>query len=473
MATTTERLPGALVALQIEVDQARIDKHMDRAVSRIAKQVRIPGFRPGKADRKTIERHIGSAAILQEALEELVPEVYNEALEEQQIDAIDQPEFELESTEPLVVKAVVPVRPDVKLNDYRSLRVPKEPVETSEEQVEATLLQLRRQFAVLEPVDRPVQWDDHIRADVSVTVEGEETHSEEDAEFAVREGQVISLPGFSERLVGLAAGEHTIEFSLPDDFPNDDLKGKQATYQVTIHEVKQEALPELDDEFVASLDEEGIETVAQLEERIRTDLRTQAERVSTEQYHNEIIDLLIATATLDYPEVLVKREVERIIDRESNHASHSPEGMANWLKSVGRTEDEVREMFREQADLTVRRALVLGELITAEEIEVTDDQVDDEIDSLVSQMSGQFGGAGQGNQDAIRNLFDTPDGRVSIRNQLVTRYAIERLEEITAQAEGAEGGATRRTSRRRRGGAAEGGEGEAEATEAEGAAPGA
>ncbi|MEX2373646.1 MAG: trigger factor family protein, partial [Dehalococcoidia bacterium] len=154
MATTTERLPGARIALQIEVDQARVDKHMDRAVSRISKQVRIPGFRPGKADRKTVERHIGTAAILQEALEELVPEVYNEALEEQQIDAIDQPEFELESTDPLVVKATVPVRPEVDLGDYQALRVPKETIEVTEDQVQQTIEQLRRQFAVLEPVDR-------------------------------------------------------------------------------------------------------------------------------------------------------------------------------------------------------------------------------------------------------------------------------------------------------------------------------
>ncbi|MEX1022758.1 MAG: trigger factor [Dehalococcoidia bacterium] len=471
MATTTERLPGARIALQIEVDQARVDKHMDRAVSRISKQVRIPGFRPGKADRKTVERHIGTAAILQEALEELVPEVYNEALEEQQIDAIDQPEFELESTDPLVVKATVPVRPEVDLGDYQALRVPKETTEVTEDQVQQTIEQLRRQFAVLEPVDRAIEWNDHVRADVQVDVEGhDETHTEEDAEFAVREGGVVSLPGFAERLVGLGIGEHSIEFTLADDLPSEELAGKQAKYQVTIHEVKREILPDLDDEFVASLDEEGVDTVAALDERIRSDLRTQGERVATEQYHNEIIDLLLATATLDYPDVLVNREVERSIDRESNHASHSPEGLANWLSAIGKTEDEVREMFREQADLTVRRALVLGELVSAEEIEVSEDQIDEEIENLISQMSSQFGG--EGNRDAIRGMFDTPDGRTSIRSQLMTRFAIERLEEIASQPEAAEGAAPRRSSRRRRAGAdtAEGAEGDEAGAEASGGA---
>jgi FKBP-type peptidyl-prolyl cis-trans isomerase (trigger factor) len=124
--------------------------------------------------------------------------------------------------------------------------------------------------------------------------------------------------------------------------------------------------------------------------------------------------------------------------------------MANWLKSIGRTEEELREMFREQADLSVRRALVLGELIEAEKIEVTDEQIDEEIDSLVAQMVG----SAAGNQEAIRNLFDTPDGRNSIRSQLLTRFAIERLESICAQPEGEDAGSTPRTSRRRRSGAA-------------------
>ncbi len=452
MAITTERLEGrGLVALQIEVDPERVDKHMDRAVARISKQVRIPGFRPGKADRKVVERHVGTAAILQEALEELVPEVYNEALESEQIDAIDQPEFELESTDPLVVKATVPVRPLVDLNDYQSLRAPREQIEVTEEQVQDTFLQLRRQFAVLEPVERAVEWDDHVRADVSVQVEGHpDEHTEEDAEFPVREGAVVSLPGFVERLVGLEVGEHTIEFTLDADLPSEELAGKQATYKVNLKEVKREVLPDLDDEFVASLDEDGVETVAQLDERIRTDLQAQAERVTREAYHNEIVDLLLATASLDYPQVLVEREIERTIDRESNHASHTPEGMQNWLKSIGKAEDEVREMFREQADLIVRRALVLGELIDAEDIEVSEEQIDEEIDSLVGQVTGPAAG---GNQEAIRNLFDTPDGRNSIRNQLMTRFAIERLEEICSQPEGEGGESPRRTSRRRRSGA--------------------
>lgn len=438
--------------MQIEVDPDLVEKHMEKAVTRISKQVKIPGFRPGKANRRVIEQRFGSAAILQEALEELVPEVYNQALESEQIDAIDQPEFDLESTEPLIVKAIVPVRPEVDLGDYEALRAPREEVTVTQENVDEAIEAIRRQFAVLEPVERPVEWNDHVRADVKVQVQDHpDEHEEEDAEFPVREGQVVSLPGFVDRLVGLGVGEHTIEYDLDPDIPSEELAGKHVTYQVNIKEVKREILPDLDDEFVGSLDEEGVETVDQLIERVKSDLKTQFERQTTEAYHNEVIDLLIARAEIDYPEVLVTREIEREIDRQSNHASHTPEGLQNWLNAIGKTEEEVRDELRESADLTVRRALVLGELIDAEKIEVTPEDIDAEIDSLVSSM-GVPGQAG-GNMDAIRNLFDTPDGRSSIQNQLLTRKAVERLAEIASQDEGEESEGAPRASRRRRRGA--------------------
>ncbi len=448
MVITTERLPRALVSIEIEVDQERLEKHMDRAVARLSKQVRVPGFRPGKVPRRNLERHVGPGVLLQEALEELVPEVYQEALLSENIDAIDQPDISLKSTEPLVVTATVPVRPEIDLKDYRSLRAPKPEVNITEAQVTEALAAIRRRHAVLEPVDRPIQWDDTVRADVTVAVDGQdEPHVEEDAEFPVREGAVVSLPGFVEQLVGLERGEHHIEFQVPDDFPAKEIAGKTAKYDITIHEVKQEVLPELDDEFVASLDEDGVATVAEMDARVRSDLQGQAERMLLGDYQDEVVDLLIATSVLDYPEVLVDREIDRIIDRDSNHASHTQEGLNNWLAASGKSLDELREELKERADLTVRRALVIGHLIDEEDVEITEEMIDAEIDSLAGQMGG---GANPESLSAVRGLFDTPDGRGSIKNQLITKTALERLTEICSQPE-AEGDEKPRASRRRRG----------------------
>jgi trigger factor len=466
VAITTEKLPRSLVSLEIEVEPDRVEASMSKAAEKISRQVRIPGFRPGKAPRHIVERHVGKGALLQEALELLIPDLYSEAIESEQIDAIDQPQFDLKSTEPLVLSATVPVRPSVDLKDYQSLRAPKPEATVTEEQVQETLTNLRRRYATLEPVDRPLQWNDTVRADVTVSVEGQlEPHVEEDAEFPVREGGVVSLPGFVERLIGLdRGGPYEVEFTLPEDFQAEELAGKSAHYTVTINEVKQEVLPDLDDDFARSLDE-GFDDLASLEQRVREDLEQELERQSREGYHDEIVDLLVASAELDYPDVLVEREIDRMIDRESNHASHTEEGLQRWLDAVGRSLEDVREGLREAAELNVRRALALGELVEAEGVEVTEEQVEGEISSTVASLTG--GEADEQRLQAIRGLIDTPEGRQSIRNQLITRGAIERLEAICALPLGAaeEPGSRRRGTRRRRGRAEGGEEGTAAADE--------
>lgn len=457
MSVTTERLPGSLLQLEITVEAARIEASKDRAVRRLSQKVRIPGFRPGKAPRNVLERTLGEGALLQEALDELLPEVYSEAIAAESITPIDQPELDIKSVDPLVVVARVPVRPTVDLKDYLALRVPRPEVEDRPEMVEETIENIRRRFATLEPVDRAIQWNDTVRADVTVSVEGQgDPHVEEDAEFALREGQVISLPGFSEQLIGRSrGGPYEFTFTLPDDFAAAEIAGKPAHYSVTIKEVKQEVLPDLDDQLVQSLDEAGVETVEQLRQRVQDSVRERLEQDAETRYREEAIDLLVATSALDYPAVLVEREIDRQIDQVSNHASHTPEGLARWLQTIGRTEAELREEFRERADLSVRRAVVLGELQEREHLEVTDEEMDRAVDEFVAQMSAQFsfqgGSADATQQDQLRAMFDTEATRDGLRRQKQLDKTIARLAEITSQAEAEPAAGERpRGSRRRR-----------------------
>ncbi len=430
---------------------------MDKASRRLSQRVKIPGFRPGKAPRPIVERTLGRPALVQEALELLLPDVYSEVIAEQKIDAIGQPTFDLKSTEPLIVSATVPVRPTIDLKDYStSLRAPRAAVEITQERMDEAINSLRRRFATLEPVDRAIQWSDTVRVDVSVSVDGqEEPHLEEGAEFAAIEGSTVSLPGFLDHLIGLErGGPYNLDFAMPEDFVAAELAGKTAHYIVTVHEVKQEILPELDDEFVRSLDEEGIETVVQLRERMEQTVRGQDEAAAETAYQEEVLDLLVASSDLDYPELLVEREVDRMLDQQSDHASHTPEQLAVWLQQIGRTEDEVREGFQPRADLAVRRALVLGELASRETIAVDEAEIEAEID----RMMDQFMGASQGEMPeeqkaAFRQMFDTPDYRSSIRSQLMTTATLGRLVEIASQSEAGGDEPQARGSRRRRGSA--------------------
>jgi trigger factor len=458
VGVTTEKLEGSRVQLDIEVDGDRLEGEMDKAVNRISQQVKIPGFRPGKAPRNVVERHVGSGAILQEALDKLVPDVVQEAVDSEELEAIDMPDIELTSTDPLVVRATVPVRPNVELGDYLSIRASRPEVEVTDEEREGALDELRRRFAMLEPVDRPIEWSDTVRADVKVEIEGEdEPHEESDSEFALREGGMVLLPGFAEELLGRErGGPYDFTSTLPDDDLPENLAGKEAAYTISIHEVKQEILPDADDEFAVSLDD-GFETLVELKERIDTDLTAQKEATIRNEYYNELVDLLVARATVDFPEVMIQRDIDRQIDVESNHASHTEEELQQWLDATEQTMNDVRLRLHEGAEQSVRRALVLGQLSFTEEIQVDEDRVSEEIDELIRPMAGGES-ATEEQLASVRGMVDTAEGRASISNRLITQLTLERLEEIASAPEeetGENPARGRRRSRRRSGGDAE------------------
>ena len=431
---STERLPESQVLLQIEVEDERLERAMQSAYRRLAAKVKVPGFRPGKVPRNVLERHVGEDVIRQEAIDRLMPEVYREALEQESIEPIDRAEFELVTEQPLVAKFTVPVRPKVELGDYTSLRVPREPVAVEPERVQESLEALRHRYATLEPVTRPIAWGDIVRADVHATADGATLVTEDDAEFQLQEGRTISLPGFAEALVGREKGaEFEVEVPVPEDAPDERLRGRQARYQVRIKEVKQEILPELDDEFARQVGE-GFPSLVALRSRIEEDLRQALENEAEHRYHDEALDALVGRAAIEFPPVLVERETERLL-REQSDAGRSGRGgssrddLERYLQQIGKSEEDARAELRPLAEARVRRSLVLSELAEAEHIEVTDAEVQGEIERLASGVSGSA--------DEVRRLFSSDSAKGSLRRSLMTRKTLDRLAEI-ASADGAQ-----------------------------------
>lgn len=433
---STERLPQSQVALQVEVDNERLEQAMESAYRRLAAKVRVPGFRPGKAPRAVLERHLGEDAIRQEAIDRLMPQVYKEALEQEAIEPIDRAEYELVTEQPLVAKFTVPVRPSVDLGDYASLRVPREPVFVEPERVQEGLEALRRRYATLEPIARPVRWGDIVRADVEGTLDGAVFVREEDAEFRLQEGRTISLPGFVEALVGHEKGEDfQFEVTAPEDLPDQRLRGRPARYRVRIKETKQEVLPELDDDFARQVGE-GFPSLAALRSRVEEDLRQALEREAEHHYHDQILDALLERVGLEYPPVLVERETDRLLReqlggsqaRSGRGGAGSRDQLERYLQRLGKSEEELRAELRPLAEARVRRSLVLSEVTEAEHIDVTDAEVEAEISRLASGASSQA--------DEVRRLFANENAKENLRRSLITRKTLERLVEI-ASADGA------------------------------------
>jgi len=419
---TLERLPESRVQLQIEIDEERLEKSLDSAYKRIAQKNRFPGFRPGKAPRPIVERAVGREGLIREALDRLVPDAYNEAIETEDVDAIGQPELAIDQFEPVKFTAIVPVRPSVELNDYRSIRVERDAVEVTPEMVQEQLTLLQRRHATHVPVDRAVQWNDVLIADVNGEVDGDQFLQDDNAEFPLREGQVLFLEGLADAFVGMTKGE-TKEFTLPvpEDFRVERLQGKDAKFTLHIREVKEEKLPELDDEFAAMINAEEFENFEALRARIESDLQKSLEQDATTKQRNEAVDKLVEVATLEYPKLLVEHEIDHLIGEATGNDRAQYQ---SYLRTVGRSEAEFRETWREAAELRVRRSLVLQRLQETEGLDVSVEEVNEELDSLVAPM-GDDG-------ERFRQMFASEEGVATIRRNLLSRKTLDRLAAIAS-----------------------------------------
>ncbi len=427
MKVSTERIPDSRLVLQIEVDDERLEKAKESAFRRLASKAKIPGFRPGKAPRPVLERHLGPHTILHEAIDDLLPKVYREALDQEEIDPIAQAAYELVTEEPLIAKFTVPLKPTVELGDYTSLRVEREAVVVAPEKVQEALEGLRRRYATLEPVERPVAWGDVVTADVRGEVNGKPFIEEVNATFQLQEDRVLSLPGVAEALIGRSKGEDVdAAVPVPEDAAGR-LGGSEAAYHITIKELKQELLPELDDAFARQVGE-GFVDLEALRARVEDDLRNALEEQAEHQYHDRILDALVARATIEYPTVIVEREIDRHVrDRfgwGSGGRNGGREDFERFLTQIGKTEEELRGELRPAAEERVRRSLVLSQVAEAEHILATEEEIEAELERLVSTAGSQ--------SEEVRRLFSSEGGRESIRRSLVSKQTLDRLAQIAS-----------------------------------------
>jgi trigger factor len=429
---STERIPQSQVVLEIEVEPERLERSLDAAYRRIVQRTNVPGFRKGKAPRSMVERQVGHDTLLQEALDSLIPEVYQEAIEQEDIDAIELPQMEMVSTEPLVMKVTVPVRPTVEMGDFHHMWLPRDPVVVPEERVEEALDQLRHRYANLQPVTRPADWGDVITADVRGAIDGRTLFDRSNIEFQLRKDRPVFLPGLAEEIVGLEKGaEKEVELPLPGDFPERELAGKGSRCRVIVHEVKEEQLPELDDGF-ARLVGEGFAGIDALRQRLREDLHKAEEEAELDRYQDQILTTLAESAQIEYPPVLVEKEIDHLLRDQLGPSGER--GMEQYLQRIGKSEEELRGQLRESAERRVRHSLLLSEVAEVENIEVDEKEVIEEAERMISAAGAQA--------EEFRRVFGSPGGRDAIRRSLLTRKTWDRLVEIVSSEKSGEANET-------------------------------
>ncbi|MBF8286268.1 MAG: Trigger protein, partial [Dehalococcoidia bacterium] len=322
--------------------------------------------------------------------------------------------------EPLVFKATVPVRPTVRLSDYKSLRVKRPSVLVAAEDVDEAVEELRHRYALHEPVERSVRMGDLVRADVRGHIDGREVFADDDFEFTPRDGVTILLPGFAEGVIGAEKGvPKEVEVTTPPG--SQPLSGKTGAFTVVVKEVKEEKLPALDDEFARQVGE-GFASLQALRQQLEGRIRERLDAEAEEMYRGEALTALLAQAEeVEYPPVLVEREIDRLLRDEARASGHDVD---HYVEQLRKPVQEIRDALRAAAEERVRRSLALTALAEAEQIMVEPAEVDAEIERIVNSSGAQA--------PQMRQLFQSPGGREAIERSLLTRKTSDRLIEIVS-----------------------------------------
>jgi trigger factor len=374
-----------------------------------------------------LRRYIGEQLIRQETLDQLVPEAYRQALQDSGVEPIADPEVELltmEPDQPLSFKATIPVAPTVTLGDYRAIRLERQPVEVTEEQIDAVIEDLRKQYATWEEVtDRGVEKGDRITADVHCEAEGQSLIDSHDQQLTVGDN---GLPDeVDEGLVGTAAGEErTVIATLPEDYPRAELAGKEATYTIAVKTIQKPILPPVDDELAKKTPD--VQDVAGLRENIRARLQESGEAAEANRLRTEAVKSAIAGSTLEYPALLVERELDRSLETFVANIARQGFDPEQYFRMIGVTPEDLRARWRPEAEETVKRQLVLGEVAKAEGLEPNETQ-------LVEELQRNLSGVPEQQLPGLLN--NNPRLIAAIQSSARDRLALERLVELATATE--------------------------------------
>jgi trigger factor len=412
------------VTLRIELDDDDLEPYVERGFRQVVGKIRIPGFRPGKAPRKIVEGMVGRESLISESLDFLVPDVITKAVEEQKIERVGFPHVEKVEFDPVVVEAAVAMNPVLDLGDYRGIRVEEDPVDVSDEDVDEELEELRGQQSSWEPADRPVTHDDLVTMNVVGKIGEVKIIDETDSQYLVDPSSTLPFPGFAAELEGVEI-EKSTEFTLdvPADYTDNEIAGKQVEFSVTITDVKQRLLPELDDEFAQSVSD-NYETLDDLIAQIRADIEIATERQNEHEYREYAIEELVVNADMEIAPLLIQHEIEHMEERREEMMKRLGISEEDYNRFTGRTAEQIRDEMHEEAVEKLNRSHAISAFIEQEALDITDDELNDRLKQL----------AREGDESTGRKLTNkelrSERVKASVRESLLVEKALDRLVEI-------------------------------------------
>lgn len=422
MSVKWEKQEGNEGVLTVEVDAETFNKALDDAFKKVVKQVSIPGFRKGKVPRGLFEQRFGVESLYQDALDILLPVEYPKAIDEAGIEPVDRPEIDVEKIEKgenLIFTAKVTVKPEVKLGDYKGLNVEKDDTAVTDEDVQEELKGMQnRQAELVVKEEGAIENGDTVVLDFEGFVDGEAFEGGKAENYSLEVGSGSFIPGFEEQLVGLEAGaEKDVEVTFPEEYHAEDLAGKPAVFKVKIHEIKAKELPALDDEFAKDVDEE-VETLAELTEKTKKRLEEAKENEAEGKLREELVAKASENAEVDIPQAMVETELDRMMKEFEQRLQMQGMNLELYFQFSGQDEDALKEQMKEDAAKRVKSNLTLEAIAAAENLQVSDEEVEEELSKMAEAYNMP-----------IENIKQAIGSTEAMKEDLKVRKAIDFLVE--------------------------------------------
>lgn len=429
MKVTVENGENQQVTLTIEVEAAEVNKAVEKACKSLANRVNIPGFRKGKAPRMIVERHVGKDAVLQEAFDLVAPKALNEAFDEQKIEPVTRPNVDivtLEEGKDLVFKATVTPRPEVKLGEYKGLKVEKAAVNITDEDVDKQLktFQDRQGKLVDAPEGAEVKDGDFTTLDFKGFVDGKAFDGGEGKDYPLQIGSKSFIPGFEDQLIGAKIGEERdVNVKFPEEYQAKELAGKDATFKCTIRSIKTKELPAIDDELAKKVSK--FQTLDELKADIRKNLEENAERTAENDQKSAAIEMATNNITVDIPSVMIDNRVTAMIQEMAMRLEQQGMKLEQYLQYAGTDIAKLREQYRETAEKNVKTDLMLEEVAKAENIKVEGK----DLDAEVAAMAAAYGATPQQVQKIIKEQGRIGDLAASVLRKKTAQFIIDNIAE--------------------------------------------
>jgi trigger factor len=376
--TSVETLSPARVKINAEVGADDVNAQIDRAARRLGSEMRMPGFRKGKVPAPLVIQQYGRAAVFEEALREALPAWYESAIIDSGISPVGEPQLDLSDPpgegEALEFSIEISIRPPAKLGSYKGIEVGQPEPEVPEGAVEAEIDRLRESMASLQAVERTAADGDHLLVDFTGSVDGEEFEGGQASDYLLELGSGSFIPGFEEGLIGAEAGEErTVEVKFPDDYHAEHLAGADASFAVTVKEVREKTLPEADDDFAA--DNSDFDTLEELRADIEHRILHAMEHRVEDEYREAVLDAVVEQAEIELPDDVVAARAEEVWERLERQLQGSGMDPAVYLQMQGKTREEAIEEAKPDAEKGLRREAVLEAVAEAEDIEVSEGEL--------------------------------------------------------------------------------------------------